>query len=152
MKDGNCKEMNPNLFYIERGEKILDEVIVACMTCPVREQCEEYSVKHEAYGYWAGLSEKARKNLRAERKITLESPNGDWVNWQAITRQMRAAGFGEKKVKVSTRKVAQCATVSGYMKHRRNKTVICEPCRQANREYSAILRQKKKEREGSKVA
>ena len=149
MKHSNCKDINPGLFYIERGEQISQDVINACLACPVQEQCQEYAIKHEKYGYWGGLSEKARQNLRTERGIKLESPNGDWMNWQAVTRQIRAANFGEKKVKVSTKKVAQCATVSGYMKHRRDKTVICEPCRQANREYSAVLRQRKRD---SKVA
>jgi len=33
------------------------------------------------------------------------------------------------------RQPARCGTVSGYQKHRRDGTLICEPCGQARREY-----------------
>jgi len=70
----NCKNIDPDLFFPTRGEKMDQEVLDACHSCPVREQCIEHALKHERFGYWGGTSERQRNALRKLRGIKLESP------------------------------------------------------------------------------
>ena len=40
-----------------------------CATCPVRGECLDAGITEE-FGIWGGLSERARRRLRKQRKIT----------------------------------------------------------------------------------
>lgn len=42
-----------------------------CAGCKCRQECLEYSLKHEPWGIWGGLSEQDRAIMRLEKKIVL---------------------------------------------------------------------------------
>ena len=107
-----------------------------CKTlCPVREECLAAAVREEGgrttesrHGIRGGLQGAGRRRMydreRARRRAA---------------EQAREAGPGEPKPKAK-RKLAACGTRPGYQKHLREKTKICDPCRQANADADARLR------------
>lgn len=70
MKDGACRQNDPELFHhpsAERGISRSRREMAAkaiCNVCPVIEECREYAIEHnESYGTWGGLSESDRKRV-----------------------------------------------------------------------------------------
>lgn len=74
--DGACRELDPAMFYPERGVTVaaLNKVRRVCAACPVVDQCREHGLHHEKLGMWGGLSERQRRVIRKERGISLETP------------------------------------------------------------------------------
>lgn len=72
--DAACRDLDPDLFYIEGGAAIAPEVAAACRTCPVHTDCHTWALRRERFGYWAGTSERARRKLRRTLGITLAEP------------------------------------------------------------------------------
>ena len=66
--DANCRGLDPNLFFPERGGEYREAVAV-CAECRVREECLEWALEHhEIHGIWGGLPERQRRLLRRQRK------------------------------------------------------------------------------------
>lgn len=67
MDRANCHQVDPDLFFPERGASIA-EARAVCRACDVREECLEYALEHgEKFGIWGGKSERERRTLRARR-------------------------------------------------------------------------------------
>ena len=85
-----------------------------CGGCPVLQECGEYALMHRIqHGVWGGMTTAQRK---------------------CILRRL-GKGTGQPKKQAAPakrRKVAECGTNTGYGKHIRDKTKICEPCRRAH--------------------
>lgn len=62
--DAACADMDTGRFFVPRGGKVDVEAKAACARCTVRTECREWALTHERHGYWAGTSERARKQLR----------------------------------------------------------------------------------------
>ncbi len=73
-KKANCRGVNPNLFYPERGVST-SEAKAVCAGCQVKEECLEFAVQRgEKFGIWGGMSERERRKIRrARRQQTHES-------------------------------------------------------------------------------
>jgi len=68
-KNGNCRGMNPDFFFPERGAST-KEAKAVCVGCPVKEQCLEYALRNsEKFGIWGGLSERERRRIRRTRRL-----------------------------------------------------------------------------------
>jgi hypothetical protein len=86
IKQANCRNMNPNLFFPEEekgssAKKIYsEEVINACLNCPVLEPCQEWAVLHEGYGYQGGLTPQQRAKVRKRLNISLWEPQLNITN------------------------------------------------------------------------
>lgn len=66
-ENGNCKGVDPDLFFPERGQPTAEPRRV-CRGCVVRSECLEYAlVNGEKFGIWGGLSERERRRLRRQR-------------------------------------------------------------------------------------
>ena len=63
---GACRGMDTDMFFPHRGEKVPDEVLEACSSCIVREECE--TAGRREFGIWGGLSERARRRMRREEE------------------------------------------------------------------------------------
>jgi WhiB family redox-sensing transcriptional regulator len=78
--EASCRGLDPNLFFPRRGEDVkLPKTI--CTTCPVRQECLEYSMTfttRELPGIWGGLTEHERKrgHLTAQFKKNLKEVYG----------------------------------------------------------------------------
>lgn len=57
----------------ERKKRDDDEKFAkeTCMACESRVQCLEYSLRHEPFGTWGGLTEIERAEMRVKRNISL---------------------------------------------------------------------------------
>ena len=73
----NCAGVGASFFYPEMKDprKHATEAIKRmCYGCWFQAECLEWGLRHEADGYWGGLSPKHRANLRRELGIILETP------------------------------------------------------------------------------
>lgn len=62
--DAACRGLDPDLFYIERGELTASAKWV-CASCPVTAECLDFALTHyEKFGIWGGRSERERRQLR----------------------------------------------------------------------------------------
>jgi WhiB family redox-sensing transcriptional regulator len=67
-KDGDCRGMDPDVFFPLRGEDWRPAVRV-CRECPVRVECGEYALTNrEPFGVWGGLTERKRTRIRNLRR------------------------------------------------------------------------------------
>lgn len=63
-----CVEVDPALFFAERGEPAGPAKRV-CATCPVRAQCIEYALDgHTMHGIFGGTSRHERRDLLRQRR------------------------------------------------------------------------------------
>ena len=73
----NCKGVDPDLFFPERGASTREAKEV-CRGCVVREDCLESALANsEKFGIWGGMSERERRRVRRaralERRLAMES-------------------------------------------------------------------------------
>lgn len=74
------------LFFPEENQPVDELAVEACAFCPVLEQCREWSVANQLFGYSGGMTEKERGYARSYRgtwlKIGEDKGNGRGV-WNA---------------------------------------------------------------------
>ena len=59
-----CAQVDPNLFYPEKGGS-LSQAKRVCKECPVRRECLEYALEaDEEYGIWGGKTRPERLKLK----------------------------------------------------------------------------------------
>jgi WhiB family transcriptional regulator, redox-sensing transcriptional regulator len=96
-----CK--NSKLDFFDSGN--LKQKRELCATCPVINECYEYALYNELYGFWGGESEWGRQQIRKARKI----PNPGYASVNI---------FGESRFfEISI----EHGTESGYISHVRNR-------------------------------
>ena len=67
MKDSACKDADPSIFFVERGESG-EEAKAICATCPVKQECLDYALaNNETIGVWGGMSRRQRR-IEAQRR------------------------------------------------------------------------------------
>lgn len=60
---GACRGQDPNLFFPDSA-RTAREAVAICNTCPVVEECLDYSLEaRERFGVWGGLTDKQRRSL-----------------------------------------------------------------------------------------
>ena len=63
MAEGRCREMEAGLFFPSDGLGV-ERARVICMTCPVRQACRDYALRHRIpHGVWGGTSERERVRI-----------------------------------------------------------------------------------------
>lgn len=69
-KQARCAEVDPVIFFPEKGEKVADAKRV-CFSCEVRLECLQYSLDmNEKFGIWGGLTELDRIKLYKRKKAS----------------------------------------------------------------------------------
>ena len=64
MADANCRGLDPDLFFPERGEST-KEAKAVCRRCDVQIECLTYALNNvEKHGTWGGMSERERRAVR----------------------------------------------------------------------------------------
>lgn len=64
----NCRGLDPEMFFPERGEST-GEAKAVCCECPVQGECLDHAlVNTEKFGIWGGLSERQRRTVRHARR------------------------------------------------------------------------------------
>lgn len=73
----------PELFDIteDQGDqsRLLLDRMELCARCPFLAACREWSIAHEQYGFWAGMSATARRNRRRARGQLLATPTAAYA-------------------------------------------------------------------------
>ena len=72
-----CFGSNVHEWYPERGgdsARVARQRIAICAGCPVLAPCRDHGIRHEVYGIFGGLTPRARRLIRKERGIVVESP------------------------------------------------------------------------------
>lgn len=64
----NCRGVDPELFFPQRGESTREAKQV-CAGCTVRADCLDYAIANgEKFGIWGGRSERERRRIRVARR------------------------------------------------------------------------------------
>lgn len=58
-----------------------------CEGCLVLDECRTWAIKHEAYGFWGGMTASERKAFRKKHGISYEEVWGEY-DWKRIKRIM----------------------------------------------------------------
>ena len=64
---GLCRQVDPDLFYPEKGSGLssLRQARRICDRCPVKAECRQWALDQgEVYGVWGGTSESERRRIR----------------------------------------------------------------------------------------
>jgi hypothetical protein len=72
----NCVGTDWRFFYSDKdagfvpGESkgINNNLRKICARCPILNDCANYSIEHEQHGFWAGMAEDERREVRNGRK------------------------------------------------------------------------------------
>jgi len=127
-----CRGLSVDLFYVGARGSISQEVKDACDRCPVREECLNHALHHEAHGYWAGTSGKQRIQIRASRGIVMKKPEASYWEENKVT----------SPEKTKKKEPAVCGTFGAYQRHIRRKETVDPDCRKAQQEYRKIYKEK----------
>lgn len=74
MDHAECTNVDPALFFPERGEDV-SQAKAVCRECPVRTECLEHAMaNHETFGVWGGTSERERLRMRRLRRRDAGQP------------------------------------------------------------------------------
>lgn len=94
LPDAACRTPEGEKLFIRTGKRTaaqLAEALAICAGCIDRAECEDWAVRHEDSGIWAGLTRDGLRRLRAERGVVLvELRSGDVVASSSSVRRRRA--------------------------------------------------------------
>ena len=72
MARGLCNDKPPSLFFPSDGVGV-ETARRICAQCPVKEACREYALAERIdHGVWGGTSERERRRILRERRLTAE--------------------------------------------------------------------------------
>lgn len=75
-----CAGIGVELFYDEdrrtqqQNVEHLSQLRAICSACKRLDECREYAIKHEYYGFWGGMTVTERIHFRRKFKIKLVRP------------------------------------------------------------------------------
>lgn len=108
---GSCRDSDLN-FYGPVTQELRNE----CAGCPVLDQCRNYAIWHEEYGFWGGMSEEERGAYRNAHGITMIVPESITVIRKTKARSPIPHG-----------------TLRGYRLETKWKIPHCEACKVENK-------------------
>lgn len=68
-----CAEVDPELFFLEKGDNLGPKVRAICAGCDHKIECAEWGIKHETFGIWGGLTPRERQRIRKQNNIPLDT-------------------------------------------------------------------------------
>ena len=72
---GKCKDMDPAIFFPSDGIGVQVAQRI-CADCPVKVACLEYALADRVdHGVWGGTSERERRRILRQRRLTRLQPN-----------------------------------------------------------------------------
>ena len=150
--EGSCRQIiNPEtgkpfpraermaLFFPAEDETVDELAVEACAFCPVLEQCREWSVHNQLFGYSGGMTERERGYARSYRGIWLHHNEDNTPQW---------------KVNVAI----PCPSARGYKMHlkRGQKVARVENggcgCLEEHRKQSKASKDRARAKKASKIA
>jgi WhiB family transcriptional regulator, redox-sensing transcriptional regulator len=80
MKDANCRNMDTNMFFPEKGDNLSDFAREVCDSCIVQKECFWYA--NETYsteGLLGGMTPRNRQRWRSKNKVELGMSEKEWL-------------------------------------------------------------------------
>lgn len=72
---GNCQGTDTEAFFVPDGQGTYENVTALkriCASCPVINECFDYALHHSVLGWWGGVGERTRRNIRGKLNIIPE--------------------------------------------------------------------------------
>lgn len=69
-----CAQTDPEIFFNESSANTPKVLKAMCAECPALGPCGTWAIKHEGYGFWAGMTARERQQIRARNNIILVRP------------------------------------------------------------------------------
>jgi hypothetical protein len=69
-----CASTDPEAFFNESSANTPRVLKRMCAECPALLPCGEWAIKHEGFGFWAGMTARERQQIRAKRGIPIVRP------------------------------------------------------------------------------
>ncbi|HEV7888599.1 MAG TPA: WhiB family transcriptional regulator [Acidimicrobiales bacterium] len=74
MAQGKCRDVPPSVFFPSDGVGV-DAARRICADCPVKAPCLEYALLNRIdHGVWGGTSERERRRIARQRRLTRAEP------------------------------------------------------------------------------
>lgn len=68
-KRAACRDLDPDLFFVEQGQAADRARDICDEQCPVRVDCLEYAISaREEFGIWGGMNKDERRRFQRNRK------------------------------------------------------------------------------------
>ncbi len=83
--DEPCISIGFELFYADQSDHLYPILAGCCESCPSLEPCREWAIRHEAHGYWGGMTPADRKLYRSKRRIPFTDPVTMVSEWRRET-------------------------------------------------------------------
>lgn len=105
IKQAACAGIPKDWFYPksqmdEEDKDNLARTRAICQQCAIITECHEHAIRHEEFGFWAGLSPRQRRALRRANKIPFESFTTQALTWKINWDQsLKRAGRGAQVAK-----------------------------------------------------
>lgn len=61
-----CTDTDPEAFFAFESSADIKMLKRICFACDVRQQCLDYALKHNVFGYWGGTSRFERRRMLKE--------------------------------------------------------------------------------------
>jgi WhiB family transcriptional regulator, redox-sensing transcriptional regulator len=75
MAEGKCRDVHPSVFFPSDGVGV-EVARRICLDCPVKAPCLEYALRNRIdHGVWGGASERERRRILRQRRITAAATN-----------------------------------------------------------------------------
>lgn len=79
MERANCKNMDTNIFFPEKGDVLSDFAYEVCNTCEVQKECFWYANEtHSTDGLFGGMTPRKRQRWRSKNKVELGMSEQQW--------------------------------------------------------------------------
>ena len=78
LEQAACSGTGTDLWYDEpmaKRQRNVRDLRGICMNCPVLQECAEYAVVWEEWGFWGGLTPHERRAIRKKQGILLHDPS-----------------------------------------------------------------------------
>lgn len=72
-EQANCRGTLTDMWYVEGHNAWAEykKLRRVCDNCPIMAECAEYAIRHEQWGFWAGMGPRERGEIRARRGIRM---------------------------------------------------------------------------------
>ena len=75
MENANCKDIETNKFFVvprtPEYRETINLIRQLCSECAVKDDCLDYALRHEPFGFWGGMTEAQRVRHRVAKRIPM---------------------------------------------------------------------------------
>ena len=134
-KDGACVDSRIDFF----AKNVNVVAIEMCNSCPVSEQCREYAIVNEYFGYWANTTVEERIEIRKNRQLSEPFSFVKRPKEKPMPPVSDIVIHNNKEIRIKH------GTNWGYEQHLKLRIEPCDICTEARAKHQKEYRQRKYE-------